>query len=220
MSQTISLKELERKAWRSTFQDGIWDIYLGLLLVAMGALSFMTNRGMPETMSMLIYIGLIIVTLIILWAGKKFITVPRMGRVKFGEKRKARLNWVRLFLVLSVVLGIVAWVATPILISGGISRITLTTFVPALWALNCIILFSMGAYFLDFSRLYLIGILYAIAIPANEVLIEFTNLNLSYLTLGLPGLIIVAMGLVVLVRFLHEYPTLNVPGEVPDGSQH
>ena len=27
MSERISLKELERKAWRSFFQDGLWDIY-------------------------------------------------------------------------------------------------------------------------------------------------------------------------------------------------
>jgi hypothetical protein len=36
MSQSISLKELERKAFRSTFQDGLWDMYLGFLLLMMG----------------------------------------------------------------------------------------------------------------------------------------------------------------------------------------
>ncbi len=33
MTQTINLKELEKNAWTSTFQDGIVDIGLGLILV-------------------------------------------------------------------------------------------------------------------------------------------------------------------------------------------
>lgn len=36
MSQNINLKELERKAWTSYFQDGLWDMYLGLQLLAWG----------------------------------------------------------------------------------------------------------------------------------------------------------------------------------------
>jgi len=33
MTQNINLKELEKKAWTSTFQDGIIDIGIGLILV-------------------------------------------------------------------------------------------------------------------------------------------------------------------------------------------
>ena len=36
MTQNINLKALEKKAWRSVFQDGLWDIFLGLLLMAFG----------------------------------------------------------------------------------------------------------------------------------------------------------------------------------------
>ena len=32
---TIDLQDLERKAFRSNFQDGLWDIFLGLMLVQM-----------------------------------------------------------------------------------------------------------------------------------------------------------------------------------------
>ena len=41
MQPEINLKELERRAWRSVFQDGLWDIYLGLLLMAMAILTLL-----------------------------------------------------------------------------------------------------------------------------------------------------------------------------------
>ena len=34
MSQTLDLKELERKAWAPYVQDGLWDLFFGLLLVS------------------------------------------------------------------------------------------------------------------------------------------------------------------------------------------
>ena len=33
MSTQLNLKEIERKAFRSTYQDGLWDIHLGLIFV-------------------------------------------------------------------------------------------------------------------------------------------------------------------------------------------
>jgi len=52
MSQTINLKELERKAWRSVFQDGLWDIFLGLLLLAMAIGALLSDIGVPEAWPM------------------------------------------------------------------------------------------------------------------------------------------------------------------------
>ena len=34
MSTSINLKEIERKAFRTTYQDGLWDMYFGLVVVA------------------------------------------------------------------------------------------------------------------------------------------------------------------------------------------
>ena len=36
MTEPLNLKEIEKKAWRSTFEDGLWDIYLGSLFFIMG----------------------------------------------------------------------------------------------------------------------------------------------------------------------------------------
>ena len=36
MAQKISLKHAERKVFRMTFQDGLWDIYIGIILFGLG----------------------------------------------------------------------------------------------------------------------------------------------------------------------------------------
>ena len=90
MSEKLNLKELERKAWRSFFDDGLWDIYLGLLLALMGVSAFMGRMELSEVTHMGIYIGLLIIIMLLMWAAKRFITVPRIGRVKFGAERQKR----------------------------------------------------------------------------------------------------------------------------------
>ena len=36
MSEMIDLHHVERRAWRLYFQDGLWDIFLGLLFLGTG----------------------------------------------------------------------------------------------------------------------------------------------------------------------------------------
>jgi hypothetical protein len=208
MSQNISLKELERKAWTSTFQDGLWDIFLGLLLLAMAVWALLSDVGFSESLGMAIYIGLEVLAILVLLAGKKMITVPRMGRVKFGPRRKAKLNWVRVVLFISVLVGAGVFVAGLAVRSDRPEWLNASFFLPAAWVVNAIVVFSLGAYFLDFSRLYLIGVLYALPVPLDILFRKFTDIDLSFLAFGAPAMVILIVGLVMLVRFLRDYPLL------------
>jgi hypothetical protein len=96
--QKIRVKEAQQKAWRSVFQDGLWDIYLGLLLLTMGIGDLLDNMDLTKTRYYTIFFGIYAVSLLLLWAGKRFITLPRLGRVKFGPAGKTRRNKVRLLL--------------------------------------------------------------------------------------------------------------------------
>ena len=84
MSHTINLKELERKAFRSTFQDGLWDMYLGFLLLTMGMGPVLPSLNKSVMWTLVILLMLSVLAWLAFWAGKKFITTPRMGLVKFG----------------------------------------------------------------------------------------------------------------------------------------
>ena len=213
MSQGMDLKELERKAWRSFYQDGLWDIFLGLLLLAMAIGALLSDIGMSEAGSMLIYLGLVLLALLVLWAGKRRITVPRMGRVKFGPKRKRRLNKVRVILAISVLVGVVFFVAALAAKGNLLEWMSVEFIFLAGWVVNCLVVFSLMAYFLDFSRLYLIGVLYALAVPLDVVQRELSSIDLTFVAFGVPAAVILLMGAVVFVRFLRKYPLSA--GEAP-----
>ena len=208
MSTKINLKELERKAWTSYFQDGLWDIYLGLLLLAMAVWALLSDVGFSESWGMAIYIGLEVLAILVLLAGKKMITVPRMGRVKFGPRRKAKLNWVRVVLFISILVGAGVFVAGLAVRSDRPEWLNASFFLPAAWVVNAIVVFSLGAYFLDFSRLYLIGVMYALAVPLDIVFRKLADIDLSFIAFGVPAMVILITGLGVFIRFLHDYPLL------------
>jgi len=206
MAQRISLKEIERRAWTSFYQDGLWDIFLGLLLLAMAISALLSDTGMSEAASMLIYFGLVLLALLVLWAGKRLITVPRMGRVKFGPKRKRKLNKVRVILALSVLVGMALFLAAQS-VAGNLSKwMTFEFIFPAGWMVNCLVVFSLMAYFLDFSRLYVVGVMYAIPVPLEIMQRQFTSIDLTFFTFGVPAAVILLMGAAVFVRFLRKYP--------------
>jgi hypothetical protein len=213
MSKNINLKEIERKAFRSTFQDGLWDMYLGFLLLTMGMGPVLPALNTSVIWTLVILLMLSVLAWLAFWAGKKLITTPRMGLVKFGPQRKAKLKKTRAVLFLSALLGVIMfvlratwnieWVAIPI---------------PAyVWAVQAIVVFSLGAYFLDVSRFYAYGMLYAIPVPVGVVLLQNTGLpGLMFLPFGVSGGVMVIIGVVLFIRFLRDY---RIPaGAASDGN--
>jgi len=209
MSEKLNLKELERRAWRSFFDDGLWDIYLGLLLALMGISGLLDRSGLTEGAGMSIYIGLLAVVMAAFWAAKRFITVPRIGQVKFGRERKVRRIKTALVLFASVVFGLVVMLLASRARQDGSLEIFGSAFLPVVWAINMLVVFGAMGYFLDFERLYFIGLMYAITIPLNEILISLANVRIGpYLFFGC-GSIIVAVGIFYLARFLQNYPVIQ-----------
>ncbi len=75
---------------------------------------------------------------------------------------------------------------------------------PAIWAVNMLVLFGLGAYFLDYNRLYLIGVLYALPVPVDFWLRELAGVRLGFIVFAVPAAVILIMGLVVFIRFLRD----------------
>ena len=91
MLNNIDLKEIVKKAYRSTFQDGLWDIYLGILLINLNTLPWIVENYLSLIQVAMVGIIVTVVAMIIFFGGKKFITLPRMGLIKFVQERKAKL---------------------------------------------------------------------------------------------------------------------------------
>jgi hypothetical protein len=210
MSQNIDLKALEKKAWRSVFQDGLWDIFLGLLLMAFALSAWLDRLALEESTRMGIYIGAEIFAMVVLFAGKRFITIPRMGVVKFGTERKKKRNIVRFLLFISVLVGVAMWFLTASAMNGEAGLLSKKWFFPMVWLLNMLMVFGLGAYFLEYERLYLIGFLYALVIPLDVVIKTVMNVDVDIYIFLIGGMIIVIMGLIYLIRFIRDYKPMDL----------
>ncbi|KPK34718.1 MAG: hypothetical protein AMJ65_17960, partial [Phycisphaerae bacterium SG8_4] len=203
----INLTDIEKKAYRSTFQDGIWDLFLGSTLLTLAVVALLSNRGMAEGRQMIVLIVLQGAAVAFFIAGKKYVTVPRIGFVKFGRQRKAKVRKSHLVLLGSAVVGAVAFlVASQLIYSTQAGRPRLIDFMPLAWAVNAIAVFSLLAHYLDCPRLHGYGVLFALPVPVDRAIRAFAGVNLSPVAFAVPAIVMLAIGAVLLVSFLRRYP--------------
>jgi len=204
----INLKELERKAFLSTYQDGLLDMYLGLIVICMSFFLYRPAIGYSP-LNIVLMLACMAVACALFLAGKKFITLPRMGQVKFGEKRARRKK------TMALVLGVVVLIQVAFL---GIQSIgwrnpefgaTLNAFLQEKNAMDLAVA-TLGslfvgpsmiliAYFMDFLRGYFIAVMIALAV----FLMIYLNQPIYAIIIGI---LIAVPGVVLFLRFLHKYP--------------
>jgi MFS family permease len=203
----IDLKALEKKVYRSFFEDGFWDIFVGMLILGF---SFSWTRILFELFEPLDLMIMILIwntiSVLIFFLGKKFVTAPRMGIVKFGEKRKARQKRLKIFLLVNVLFGVTVFVLT---FFGLFEFLAIAgSLIPLLIGLlSFTIPFSIVAYFLGFNRLYIYSLMAGFSFFVSEIISQILGSPLdSIIGFGVPGGIIVIIGIVYLLKFLHKYP--------------
>ena len=205
MTEKVDLRELEKKAWKSTFQDGLWDIYIGLLFMGMGLYTIPQLFGLDDTF--------ILIMLLMIWnfssfalffIGKKLVTIQRIGFVRFSKKRV--MKKVKLTIFLSFMVGLnVVFLFLPF--SGLNIRLGAFTTMFMLGTLFITFPICVVAYFLQFERLYIIAVMGGLGLSISELLRPIVGSPLhSSLTYCTIGGIIVAWGIFFLIRFLREYP--------------
>jgi hypothetical protein len=208
--EQLNIKALEKKAFRSFFKDGIYDVFLGGILLSF-SLPFMLNEfgwfdyetmAIPMIISIIVNVG----ALAFFVFGKKYITAPRLGIVRFGKTRKRKMMHVKLLLVVSALIG----VATLFLTLFKVLPVGENIGIPVasvIFGIQVLIVFSLAAYFMDFTRLYLYAFLFAVSMPVTfwlkkNAAFTYPSLYVSSLTAG-PMLVI---GWILFIRFLRQYP--------------
>jgi len=213
MNDKIDLKELEKKSYRFTFKDGIYDIAWGALLVSF---------ALAPILREIIYLWYILVVIppapLIIILGKKYITVPRMGIVKFDLKRRKSLKKMLLISTILVPLTIIIFILTLINIFPGNIGSALDGFaIPIGAGIFAIILLSLCAFLIDFPNMYLYGLIIGLGIPINEILQRFIGSPLdSLITFGTSGCILLIFGLFTLIKFIQKYqiPRTEITNEI------
>lgn len=213
MDNTFDLKSLEKKAYRSTFQDGILDIFFGLLIY--GA-AFRSWIGESWASFVLPGIAIAFFTL-----GKKYVTVPRIGVVKFGPARKKRRTKLFIIMIGFQVLTMGIWVASSFgffetflggILDGFGGRVLIEIII-------LVMPLTILAYLLDFPRLYYIAVIAGFTWPVSEILLprlgEPMHEIVVYLT---AGTIIIIPGIVNFMKFLQKYSP--VEADLTAGTAH
>lgn len=205
ITENIDLKEIEKKTWRSTLEDGLLDIYFGLLVLSIG-MGITLDDLLPEPFNAIITIIFMIIGLIFFLLGKKYITQPRLGVVKLGLKTKSRK--IKTIIVLSInsiillIIFIIRFVnpelrlIIPGYLDGLITGLLFIT-VPLCFA----------AYFLQYPRLYFIAIMVGLSFFLSDIFSIFILEPFDALiAFVLTSSAVILMGIISLIKFIQKYP--------------
>ena len=201
MSDYIDLKKLERKAFTSIFQDGFFDIYLGILFLGIGLLI-----SLPESIPRILTYGLFALIigfgLLLFFVGKKLITVPRTGIIKIGKKRKAKKKKFVLILILMMIITGIFYVLT------SFDLIPFEAYVSAIvFGFFFAIPISLLANLLRIDRFYIHATLGGLSFFISELSYSLLgNFFYSFLAYLISGSVICATGIVFLYKFVQKYP--------------
>jgi hypothetical protein len=212
MSTQLNLKEIERKAFRSTYEDGLWDIYFGLIVICMSIFIYRPASGYSPTNIILALLAMS-VAYSLFWAAKKYITAPRMGQVRFGDIRRKKKTTMAMFLsfvVLAqlIILGLttLGWLNPDV--GAGVnhflkSQDLMDLTVALIGSLFVVVGMTLTAYFSDFPRGYFIAAMMALAV----FLMIYLNQPVYPILIGA---LMIIPGAMLFFRFLKKYP---LPGE-------
>ena len=206
------LHAIERRAFQSTQDDGFLELQFGAILIILGITAYIDDTGIFNH-----YYGylFILASPLIVLLGKRYITLPRLGRVRFGLDRQMRQAKMTLILVASVLAGLMIF----ILGAMGVIPIpdTVRPYVmPAIIAGMLFLTLAAMAYFMNNWRFVIIGAVFAgseLAIPILRLHTDLVSPAGVALTTG--GVLITIMAAGVLARFLRDHPRQEFPTEAP-----
>jgi len=210
MTEQINLKEIEKKAYTSFFEDGLYEIIFAHFMLVGFLSSTLSETGVSDIIRISIYVPIMFLGILIVYFGKKYITIPRLGIAKFRDDRIKRINKLHVYIIAFVVVSVSIAVAS---MTGNLNKnIPMTIIIP-------IILFSffaIAAWYQNYPRFLITGLLYA----SSELIYVFVEskgvvLGKGLLAYGVPGVIILVIGINSLFKFLQKYPKVKV--EVSNG---
>jgi hypothetical protein len=190
MEAALDLKEIESSAYRAYFEDGMWDLFFGLMFLVGGLRTLFDNAWITL---------LIIVVVIVPNLGKWLITIPRLGRVSFGKRRLVG----RIYMIIVILVAVVASVTILLLSPDGLDGRLMGD---AVFSVMVIVVTGAMGYFLEYPRMVIHGIVFA-AIMLTSGQYGMETGGYAYLV---GACISLTIGLLTLRSFLAKYPPLDM----------
>ena len=200
MISDVNLKEIQRKVYMSFFQDGLWDIFLGLFILGWG-LAILTELAYLVGA---FFIGIYFT----IWGVKKWLTYPRTGYVRLDATGRRRVT--TRFTILGTVLLLLGIMAT---LLWGIGRRPqwLADYFPLIFNGMLAAIVSFVAYWARVNRFYA----YAVLIFLGAGLHLWIGIPWEFGFIGAGGIILL-IGVGILVSFLRKYARVVEEGDIDD----
>lgn len=199
MASDVDLKEIQRKVYMTFFQDGLWDIFLGLFIVGWGLAILTGGTYLPAVTFVAFYL--------MVWGIKRWVTYPRIGYARFTATSRRRIT--ARFVILGTVVMLLGLLAA---ILWGIGRRPqwLADYFPLIFNGMLAAVVCFVAYWARVNRFYL----HAVLIFLGAVFHLWLGIRWEFGFIGAGG-IIAAIGLGMLISFLRKYPKMaeEVHGE-------
>ncbi|MBN1782420.1 hypothetical protein JW948_14895 [bacterium] len=196
--------DFEKRIIRFFYQDGLWDLFLGIVMLQFVLSPFLNDAGLGDFWSAAVFVPLIVLAWIVMRILKRKVVIPRLTEENIEREhslhQKSWVRWLHFMILAGLFMGILVvwfWERQP----GK-------WLFPAFLSGAFLVGFYMGGALLNFPRLYYYGLLTGIAIIAGEIMHQ--NYGIPHhgfpLVFGIVCLTMVMMGLVLLIRFIIKYP--------------
>lgn len=201
--KNTDLKEFEKKAYRSVFQDGLWDIFIGFFMAQFAVAPLLTDIGFSDFLSSMTWTVVLLVILATVVLLKRSVVAPRLGAVKLITKRRKKisvaLGILNVFLLLGILVGA---------FFVRLAELDIDWLAPLTFMLILLVGFSVAAWIFRQYRFYLYGALCTLSFTGGELLYRFAGANHHGLpiTFGISSFLVVFTGILLFVNFIRKYP--------------
>ncbi|MCB2154701.1 hypothetical protein KQI84_07415 [bacterium] len=208
MEDTLNAQQIERRAYSATRNTGLFEIYVGALVMAVGFFMTMLDWKIGVGWSFAIYLVVIGAAVGIHRYAFHRIKARRLGNAVFGEERKKKERKVRLAFVAGFIVTTGIVLATMFLWKHPTTDapLNIPMLMAAIWAFQIIAVFAVLAYYWDQPRMFLLGVILGATVPTDLALREFAEIAASWIVYGAGGLMLVLLGVALFARFVRENP--------------
>lgn len=220
MSTSIGIGNAHKRIVQLTnYEDGLWDILLGLVMLLLSIYPITRELLGPE-LNLVLFLVALALLVVGQSAARRYISTPRLGYAKQRRTPKTKLLVV---LTAGLVLLTLGFVIATLLSPGWIPQISsssstswisdLAVDIAVMFAL--IGLFGLLGYLFGVVRLFVYGWLLGGAYVLSGALSIYQGWTFN-MPLAIASGIVIGTGTVLLMRFMHKYP---VPIEGNDDGQ-
>jgi hypothetical protein len=199
------IEQAERGAFHAAYDLGIWDILIASFL-SMFAFAPLLSVRLGDFWSSAIFVPIVGAVYAVLWLVKQRFVVPRVGVVRLGSYRQARLRrlTVVLFVINVLALGAGTFFALRFEAVGALAPVIVLSLI-------LLVGFSLAAYSLNIPRFFLYGLLLAVGPYVGEWLWRrgYASHHGYPVVFGIAAAAIAAVGLIKLLALVRGHAPLG-----------